>query len=273
VTAADLSVPMPAGHDPSSAVPLLDAVTIEHGPAEVLDRFFRLAERSIRLHGLRLACCRDFAILRAINQANRDSWYPLVPAYDLRGGAGPDNAYFFVAHDGHEIVATQVGRVYDMADGLTEHCRSLRLMYDDPAKALPGEACALVGDAARVGDGIRGRVVFSGGTWCKPGKARGRGLASLLARLSRSFALARFGTDWTVSTVRKSHILGGLVRAYGYTRLAFEFKWTSAASPGAAPGPDNPIAIVHMPREELVADLDAYAAMLDRQLQAGTRSA
>lgn len=259
--------PLPPGAPPSPegfAVPLLDAVTVEHGPADLLGRFFLAADHAFRSRGLRLAFCNDFSVLRAINEANRDSWYPLIPAYDRRGGAGAHNAYFFLAYDEEEVVATQVGRVYEMADGLTDHCRSLRLMYEDPRNALPGEACVLLGEAARAGDGIRGRVVFSGGTWCKPGKTRGRGLASLLARISRCYALSRFDTDWTVSTVRKAHIPGGLVRAYGYTRLDFEFRWRSPSSPGAPTSADDPLAIVYMPRDELISDLASYLPKLSQ---------
>lgn len=263
------SPPLLVGRSPDSfAVPLLDAVTVDHGPPELLGRFFALADRAFRDHGLRLAFCNDFAILKAINQANQDSWYPLIPAYDTRGGAGPGNAYFFIAYDREEVVATVVGRVHDMPDGFTEHCRSLRLMYDDPAMASDGESCTLLGNAARAGDAITGRVVFSGGGWCKPGKARGRGLASFLARLSRCYALSRFGTDWTVSTVRKAHIAGGLVRAYGYTRLDFEFRWRSPASPGAPSSAADPLAIVHMPREELLSDLAAFVAELSQPSRA-----
>jgi len=260
-TVADLS-------PESFAIPLLDAVSIDHGPRELLGRFFALADRAMRDHGLRLAYCGDFTILRVINEANRDSWYPMLPCFDIRGGASAQNAYFFVAYDNNEVVATQVGRVYDVADSFTEHCRSLRVMYDDPRKALPGETCLLTGDAARAGDEIRGRVVFSGGTWCKPGKARGRGFASLLARLSRCFALGRFGTEWTVSTVRKSHADGGLLGAYGYKRLNPEWKWTSPASSGAPSSKDDPIGFVHMRREELLADIADYLPSLSRPSRA-----
>jgi hypothetical protein len=249
-------------HPSDYAVPLLDAVLIEHGPAELLSRFFLQADAAIRDLGMKLAYSNDFSLLARINAANRESWYPLIPAFTAAGGAAARNAYFFVVYDAEEVVATQVGRVHDMPRGLTEHCRSLRLMYDDPSRALPGERCALTGDAAEAGQGIVGKVVFSGGTWCKPGKARGRGLASILARLSRAFALSRFGTDWTVSTVLKSMVPGGLVRAYGYQRLAFDFAWTSPASPGGVKTADNPVAIVWMSREELLSDLAGFLAAI-----------
>jgi hypothetical protein len=259
---------LPGASPATSVVPLLDAVTIDHGPRDLLGRFFLLADRAIRNQGLRLAYCGDFSVLKAINEANRASWYPLLPCFDVRGGAGPHNAYFFLAYDAEEIVATQVGRVYDMPHGFTEHCRSLRLMYDDPAKAIDGESCTLLGDAGRAGEAIRGRVVFSGGTWCKPGKARGRGFAGLLARLSRSFALARFGTEWTVSSVRSSHIAGGLMRAYGYTRLDYEWKWRSPIQSGAPSTTEDPIGLVHMPRDELLSDLATYMTKLSPSSQA-----
>jgi hypothetical protein len=255
--------------DPSSyAVPLLDAVLINHGPADLLGRFFLRADAAVRDLGMRLAFSNDFSLLARINEANRDSWYPLVPAFTAAGGADVHNAYFFLIYDAEEVVATVVGRVHDMPDGLSDHCRSLRLMYADPADARPGEACALSGEAEQAGNGIRGRVVFSGGGWCKPGKARGRGLASLIARLSRAYAFSRFGTDWTVSTVRKSMIAGGLVRAYGYTRLAFEFEWRSSVSPGGPATAENPVAIVWMSRDELIRDLADYLASFTQSSQA-----
>lgn len=265
---ADIPLPHAGPSAGAFAVPLLDAITIDHGPADLLGRFFALADAAFRKEGLRLAFCNDFSILGHINKANRDSWYPLIPAYDVRGGAGADNAYFFMAYDREEVVASVVGRVHDMADGLTEHCRSLRLMYADPSTAAPGEACTLTGDAVTAGNGIRGRVVFSGGGWCKPGKARGRGLAAFLARLSRCYALSRFGTDWTVSTVRRSHIPGGLVKAYGYSHLAFEFRWQSPVSPGGPATADNPTAIVWMRREELLADLASFVVDLSQPSRA-----
>jgi hypothetical protein len=255
--------------DPSAyAVPLLDAVLVNHGPADLLGRFFLHADATVRDLGLRLAFSNDFALLARINEANRDTWYPLIPAFTAAGGADVHNAYFFLIYDAEEVVATVVGRVHDMPDGLSAHCRSLRLMYADPADAQPGEACVLTGEAEQAGNGIRGRVVFSGGGWCKPGKARGRGLASVIARLSRAYAFSRFGTDWTVSTVRKTMIAGGLVRAYGYTRLAFDFQWRSSLSPGGPATAENPVAIVWMSRDELIRDLADYVAGATRSSQA-----
>jgi hypothetical protein len=80
-------------HPSSYAVPLLDAVLIEHGPADLLGRFFMRADAAIRDLGMRLAFSNDFSLLGRISAANRDSWYPLVPAYTAAGGAGTHNAY------------------------------------------------------------------------------------------------------------------------------------------------------------------------------------
>ncbi len=252
----------------ASAIPLLDAVVIDHGPRDLLGRFFMQADRTIREQGLRLAFSDDFALLASINRANLDSWYGLLPAYTTRGGAGPGNAYFFIAYDADEVVATQVGRVYGMDVSFAEHCRTLKIMYEDPSAALEGESCLLSGDAVVAAEEVKGKVAFSGGTWCKPGKARGKGFASLLARLSRCYAFARFGTDWTTSTVRKSHVDGGLLRAYGYSRLHYAFKWTSPAPSGAPRKADDPFALVSMPRAELLADVDRYILTVNRPSQA-----
>lgn len=268
-------LPRPAAGTPirppvqgASAIPLLDAVVIDHGPRDLLGRFFLQADRTVREQGLRLAFSDDFDLLASINRANLDSWYKLIPAFSTRGGARPGNAYFFIAYDADEVVATQVGRVYDMDVSFAEHCRTLKIMYEDPSMALEGDSCVLSGDAVAAAEEVKGKVVFSGGTWCKPGKARGKGFASLLARLSRCYAFARFGTDWTTSTVRKTHVNGGLLRAYGYSRLHYAFKWTSPAAPGAPSSAEDPWGFVSMPRAELLADTDRYLQALNRPSQA-----
>ena len=268
-------LPRPAAGTPirppvqgASAIPLLDAVVIDHGPRDLLGRFFLQADRTIREQGLRLAFSDDFALLASINRANRDSWYELFPAYSTRGGAGPGNAYFFIAYDADEVVATQVGRVYDMHVSFADHWRTLKLMYADPSMALEGEACLLSGDAIAAAEEVKGKVVYSGGTWCKPGKARGKGFASLLARLSRCYAFARFGTDWTASAVRKAHVDGGLLRAYGYSRLAYSLQWTSPASSGPPSSAADPLGFISMPRAELLADIDRYLPAINRPSQA-----
>jgi hypothetical protein len=237
------------------AIPLLDAVAIGHGPERLLFDFFVRADEVMRAQGVRLWFSNDFSMLERINAAHADSWYPLWPAFTRTGGAGPDNSYFFLGTQGDEIVATQIGRVYDMPEGLTEACSSLRFMYSDPAtQATPDDRCRLVGEAADFGHSIKGKVVQSGGTWFMPDKARGRGFASVFPRISRAFALATHGTDWTVSTVRRSLVERGVARAYGYERILYELTWQAPPSRAGYLRPD-PLTLVSLTVEETIADL------------------
>lgn len=237
------------------AIPLLDAVAIAHGPERLLFDFFVRADEIMRAQGIRLWFSNDFSMLEKINRAHTESWYPLWPAFTRLGGAGPDNSYFFLGTQGDEIVATQIGRVYDMPEGLTECCASLRFMYSDPAsQATPEDRCRLIGDAAEFGHSIKGKVVQSGGTWFMPDKARGRGFASVFPRISRAYALATHGTEWTVSTVRRSLVERGVARAYGYDRILYELTWQAPPSRAGYLRPD-PLTLVSLTAEETIADL------------------
>ncbi len=244
--------------DPTrQAVPLLDSLTVDHGPARLITEFFARAEGLMRSHGIHLWFSNDFRVLEQINAVNVGSWYRLWPAFTAEGGAGADNAYFFFGTLDGQVVATQVGRVYRMPEGLTESCRSLRFMYSDPATmATPEDRCELLGEAALHGEEIRGTVVQSGGTWFHTEHARGRGFAHVFPRLSRAFALARWGTDWTVSTVRQSLADIGVGNAYGYKKLYPELIWKAPAS-RAGYTKDDPLNLVSLARAETIADLEA----------------
>lgn len=247
--------------DPSrQAMPLLDALTVNHGPPRLITEFFSRADALMRSHGIRLWFSNDFRVLEQINASNIGSWYRLWPAFTAEGGAGDDNAYFFFGTLDGRVVATQVGRVYDMPEGLTEGCRSLRFMYSDPARmATPEDRCELLGDAALHGEEIRGTVVQSGGTWFHDELARGRGFAHVFPRLSRAFALARWGTDWTVSTVRQSLADKGVGRAYGYSRVLRELIWKAPPS-RAGYIKDDPLNLVSLSRDETIHDLEEAVA-------------
>lgn len=253
---ARLSAERPLPSTGLVATPLLDAITIEHGPPRLLTEFFARADAAMRAAGIHLWYSGDFSLLDRINRANADSWYPLWPAFTALGGAGADNAYFFLGTLDGEVVATQIGRVYDMPEGLTEGCANLRFMYDDPkTQSTPDDRCELVGEAAIHGHEIRGRIVQSGGTWFAKDKARGRGFSHVFPRLSRAYALARFGTDWTVSTVRQSLADIGVGTAYGYKRLYPELRWSAPAS-RAGYTKNDPLNLVSLCREETIADLE-----------------
>lgn len=270
ILADDLAPTAPLFDPALQAMPLLEALTVDHGPARLITEFFARGDAVMRSHGIRLWFGNDFSVFEKINAANIGSWYRLWPAFTSQGGAGPDNAYFFFGTLDGQIVATQAGRVYDMPQGLTEACRDLTFMYRDPkTMATPDDRCELIGEAAIHGAEIRGKVVQSGATWFHNELARGRGFAHVFPRLSRAYALARFGTDWTVSTVRQSLADIGVGKAYGYRKLYPQLIW-QAPPERAGYTKNDPLNLVSLTRAETIADLEE--ALASQRFAAGLRT-
>ena len=61
--------------------PLRAKLAIDHGPTDLLERFFRRADAAAHALGLTLSFA-DLAELIEVNERNRDSWLPLFPTYD-----------------------------------------------------------------------------------------------------------------------------------------------------------------------------------------------
>jgi hypothetical protein len=233
---------------------LPDQITVEYGPIERLGRYFLQLDKAAAARGLSLSLHSDFAALARVNAANRQSWSALTPLFDHRwGGIGPENGFWIAGHDAKgEIVATQAARLYPWLDRTLEsELTSLRLFYAEPMRQKqPQERCLVTAPCART---IRGRVVFSGSTWVRP-DYRGRGLASILPRISRAYAFTRWYSDITMSMVRRNLVEGGLVGRYGYSRVEYSVNWL-----GSAKG-DLELAVVWMDRAELLNDIERFMA-------------
>src|SRR5215472_19385892 len=126
------------------ASPLLGKLTIDHGPAELLNRFFQHADAAASARGVMLSL-GDLAELIEVNEENRDSWLPLFPTYDIRCNTiGTDDAFCIMGCDGHgKVVATHAGRLFNLKLGnFHDLAQSLHLMYEDPkGSKRPGETC------------------------------------------------------------------------------------------------------------------------------------
>ena len=236
---------------------LPDQITVEYGPIERLGRYFLLLDKAARARGLSLSLHTDFAELERINAANQQSWSAITPLFDHRcGGIGPENGFWIAGRNAAgEVVATQAARLYSWLDCTLENeLTSLKLFYAEPMRQKqPTERCLVTAPCAR---DIQGRVVFSGSTWVRP-DYRGQGLASILPRLSRAYAFTRWYSDITMSMVRRKLVDGGVVRAYGYSRVEYSVHWL-----GSAKG-DLELAVVWMDREELLHDMERFMARLE----------
>ena len=73
-------------------LPLLSDITVEHGPVDLLGRFFLKADTAARQRGVTLSFA-PMQELVEVNERNRDTWRPLLPLFDPAcGGITPDNS-------------------------------------------------------------------------------------------------------------------------------------------------------------------------------------
>lgn len=238
---------------------LLDQITIEHGPASLLGRFFLVADAAARRQGLYLSFA-SFDELAEANRRNRDTWKPLFSVFDPANGTlTPENSFCLLGRNRQgEVVATQAARLYawdesNFADEIT----SLRLFYPDPARqARPGERCTVTAPSAHR---ITGRVVFSGGGWYRP-DYRKRDLATILPRISRALAYTRWKSDFTMSLMAKSVVDGGMAARCGYTNVEYAVDLN-----GCTMG-DICFALVWMKAEQMLNDLEQASSVLTSEV-------
>jgi hypothetical protein len=195
---------------------IADQIRIEHGPRDLLARYFLEADERARAIGVTLRLRHDFERLVAVNQRHRETWPELTPVFKPQyNRLAADNAFWIegVDEDGDTVV-TNAARLYDLgARSLADELTSLRVFFDDPAPHLA------IGDSVEVTAPsplrITGRVVYAGGLWVRPDYRR-HGFAKILPRLTRSCALTRWNPErfWTMVELDLDEV--GMTRAYGY---------------------------------------------------------
>jgi hypothetical protein len=248
----------------SSRYGFLERIRIDHGPIDVLGRFFLLADSMARSLGVTLAFA-SMQELVAVNRANADSWRPLLPHYDPSfGGIDNQNAFCVVGlNRGGEVVATQAARLYTLTEAsLHDEATSLRLFYPDPsAQGLDGESCVISATAART---IAGRVAFSGAAWYRP-DYRARDLAPVMSRISRAYSHAIWNTDYAVTFVAKALVEKGFVQRCGYANLQWGVELHGFAI-GHYHG-----ALAWIDTGQMVEDLLMYMASREPEVDVGIR--
>ncbi len=229
---------------------LPDAVTVRGGPVQEIASFLLLVDNIARERGIQLRVRTDIAELVALNKREvaLGNWYPLFPIFDPAfSRVDETNAYWIsgVNEQGETVVA-QAGRLFHWPDSS---------LYDEMESVLyPGTPhhpnfhvrCPTA-------HGVTGTVCFSGSTWFHP-EYRRLGLSRILPRVSRVFAYGNFQTDWTISMVKRDLVEKNIAAAYGYTDVHFGI-W----APGHPLG-DLDLALVRMPRSELLSDLRRFVA-------------
>jgi hypothetical protein len=193
---------------------LFSDITVDHGCPARIGRFFLSAEHLARMAGIRLSFVPMTELLAA-NQANRESWLPLISIFDPTWSAlDASNAFCIVGRNHRdEIVATQAGRLLDLPNtSFADVCSDLRLFYADTANAQPGETCSV---SAPTAADIGGRVLFSGAAWYRP-DTRGSGLSQTLPRISRVYGYTHWNTDVTVTLMGEANMARKINQRNGY---------------------------------------------------------
>lgn len=194
---------------------LFSQITLRYGPAGVLGRTILAAEQLALAKGVRLSFVTGQELL-AVNEANRDTWLPLISVFDPRfNDLNDGNAFFILGRNpAGEVVACQAGRLYEWEHtNFKDECEGLTMFYRDPdSMKLPGEEWTVSALGAK---GAAGRVAFSGAAWYRC-DYRGVGLVEWLPRLSRALAKGLWDTDVTVTVMAESNVRKGVYPRNGY---------------------------------------------------------
>lgn len=232
---------------------LPDAVTVKSGPIEEIASFLLLVDETVRNRGIRLTVRTDIDALQELNRRETaaGNWYPLFPIFDpAHDRVDASNAYWISGvNERDETVVAQAGRIFYWPEtSLAEEMAGV--LYPGKAEYTPFHV------TCPSAHGVSGTVCFSGSTWFHPDYRR-LGLSRILPRVSRVYAYSQFETDWTISMVKRELIELNIAVAYGYTDTQFGI-W----APGHPLG-DLDLALVRMPRSELLSDLRHF--IVERQ--------
>jgi len=202
---------------PENNLRLPDALTLKHGPVQLLSRFVLEGDKAARDKGIRLRLRHDFAELVYVNkqQTSRGNWFRLVNMFNPQySDLQPENSYWISGEDEHgEIVVTQAGRVYYWPDTTLQ--QEARLMFYGGREE--GQRCVVTAEDAQL---IGGVVFYGGSVWVRP-DFRGRRLSELLPRLGRAYAMARWPVNWGISFVAPILVEKGIAAGYGYKHSSY----------------------------------------------------
>jgi hypothetical protein len=254
-TSTAVSRPSPEHNPPS----ILSQIVIEHGPLDVLGRFFLHADLETRRRGVALEFCAPDELVAA-NEANPESWRRLVPMFNPRYGViDRDNSFSIIGRNrrGEVVTANSIIR-YDWTNtDFVEEAGSLRLFYADPERMKQdGEQCIVTSRKARA---ITGLAAFSGAAWVRP-DYRSRGLAKYLPRFIKAYAAARWELDCIFGMMAEDVEKHGHARHFGFDNLDWEAHWINSVMG------TNRFAILWTDVDALADDLRAVLARASTQV-------
>ena len=204
---------LPVSERPS----LSKSAIVRHGPVEHIKAYLDRASARAGSVGVRFVF-GTFDELIALNRANRDTWFSIFPAFDPAHGLVRDDlsACIFGVHESGAVVTCHALHLFGMTGtNFGREAEALRVHYADPeTMRRPGERCVMTADHAFQ---VSGRIIFSGAFWCHPDIHR-KGMARILPKLAKVYALARWDPDYIVSYMTIPTDKRGLFKHIGYSR-------------------------------------------------------
>lgn len=248
-----------------SAPKLITDITVEHGPVDLLGRFFLKADTAARRRGVALSF-GTFEELLQVNGQNRDSWKPLTTIYDHRScpqGLAPDRAFCIFGRDERgKVVTSHAARMFEVddSDTLYDIAVSLRLFYDDPERMKnPGERCEVTASVAR---SIRGKLLVNGAVWFHPAY-RKLNMAMIVPRIARAYAYTRWKIDHSMGIVIESANDTRIVDRLGYPHREWDLKLINSSMGNGR------CLFAWMDAQYLLADLESWLVGFDAEVDSG----
>jgi hypothetical protein len=212
---------------PENNLRLPDALTIKHGPAQLLARFVLEGDKAAQRAGIHLRLRHDFGELLYVNklEVSKGTWFRLVNIFNPEySDLTPENSYWISGEDENgEIVTTHAGRVHYWPETTLEQ-EANSVLYGGHDE---GQPCIVTAPDAK---SITGVVVYGGSAWVRP-DFRGQRLSGLLPRLGRAYALSRWPLDWGFGIAAPVLVERGVTTRYGYKHAS-----RSIIFPGAPSG-------------------------------------
>jgi hypothetical protein len=235
----------------------LENLTIDHGPVQLLGRFFATSVARLSDAGLQLSL-EPLANAVSIHEENIGSWPVYPPMLDTRlSPLRPDRSYCFVCRtiDG-TAVAVMGARIYDDRGSFAACVVDQSFIYE----GAPTEDGPRFETNFPSAPEISCPFSYIGALWVRP-DYRGRDLARILPAITRAYGLAKWNTKYDVGLVKFE--LAHMGKVYGYTKMESRF-WFARLSCA----PKYAGLVLWMDREELADNLrisiDRNIAQIDR---------
>lgn len=201
---------------PENDLRLPDALTVKHGPAQLLSRLIIEGDKAARAIGLRLRIRHDFDRLVELSDrhARPGDWYRLPRMVNPEfTDMTPENAFWICGEDeSGEVGVTWATRIYNWTG--TNLAEQASAMWYGRDLGLPSLVTA---EAAGF---ITGVVQVGCASWVRP-DLRKLHLSRLIPRIGKAYACARWPIDWSFCYVTKAHAESGLADSYGLRHLGY----------------------------------------------------